>query len=88
MPKDKDVSYTDYGRSGVTYTDEEGNPISKEKMYEADEREDAPVESILEKSTRDMIKRSTGGSMSCPNRPDGVRGGGAAIAGMKFTGVK
>ena len=49
---------------------------------------DAPVESILEESTRDMIKRSTGGSMSCPHRPDGVRGGGAAIKGMKFTGVK
>jgi len=88
MPKDKDVSYSDYGRSGVIYTDEEGNPISKEKMYEADEREDAPVESILEKSTRDMIKRSTGGSMSCPHRPDGVRGFGAAIKGFKFGGLK
>jgi len=49
---------------------------------------DAPVESILEESTKDMIKRSTGGSMSCPHRPDGIRGGGAAIKGMKFIGVK
>ena len=36
----------------------------------------------------DVPKMNKGGSMTCPNRPDGVRGGGAAIAGMKFTGVK
>ena len=29
-----------------------------------------------------------GGMTSCPNRQDGIRGGGAAIKGMKFTGVK
>ena len=33
-------------------------------------------------------KMSTGGMSSCPYRPDGVRGGGKAIAGMKFKGVK
>lgn len=33
-------------------------------------------------------KMSTGGMSSCPYRPDGVRGGGKAIAGMKFRGVK
>jgi len=29
-----------------------------------------------------------GGMSSCPYRPDGVRGGGKAIAGMKFKGVR
>ena len=38
MSKNKKVSYTDYERSGVTYTDAEGNPVSKEEMYEADEK--------------------------------------------------
>lgn len=31
--------------------------------------------------------KKLGGEMSCPHRPDGVAGGGAAIKGMKFTGV-
>jgi len=34
------------------------------------------------------FKFNDGGEMVCPHRPDGVRGAGAAIKGMKFTGVK
>jgi hypothetical protein len=34
------------------------------------------------------FKFKDGGEMVCPHRPDGVRGAGAAIKGMKFTGVK
>tara|TARA_R100000234_G_scaffold972_1_gene834 strand:+ start:4073 stop:4453 length:381 start_codon:yes stop_codon:yes gene_type:complete len=38
------------------------------------------------------MKMATGGfaeaKMTCPHRPDGVRGGGQAVKGMKFTGVK
>lgn len=83
-PDSDGVSYTDYGRSGVIYKDEKGNIVSKEEMYE----QDAPVESILEESTREMIGKKSGGMMTCPNRPDGVRGVGAAIKGTKFSGLK
>lgn len=37
------------------------------------------------------MQMATGGEVtmgSCPHRPDGIRGGGAAVKGMKFTGVK
>jgi len=37
------------------------------------------------------MKMKDGGEVSmgtCPSRPDGIRGGGAAVKGMKFTGVK
>jgi len=34
------------------------------------------------------FKFNDGGGMTCPHRPDGIRGAGAAIKGMKFTGVK
>ena len=34
------------------------------------------------------FKFKDGGSMVCPHRPDGIRGAGAAIKGMKFIGVK
>jgi len=87
-PDSDGVSYTDYGRSGVTYTDEKGKVISREEMYEADEKQDAPVESILEESTRKAIGKKSGGYMSCPHRPDGVKGMGAAIRGTKFSGLK
>lgn len=40
-----DVSYTDYGRSGVIYRDEEGNPISKEEFLEMTD-EEAGIPSI------------------------------------------
>jgi len=87
-PDSDGVSYTDYGRSGVTYKDEKGNIVSKEEMYKEDEMIDAPVESILEESTKEMIGKKSGGMMSCPHRPDGVRGVGAAIKGTKFSGLK
>ena len=87
-PASKGVDYTDYGRSGVTYKDEKGNVVSKEEMYKEDEMIDAPVESILEESTKEMIGKKSGGMMTCPNRPDGVRGVGAAIKGTKFSGLK
>ncbi len=87
-PNSDGVSYTDFGRSGVIYTDEKGNPVSKEEMYAADEMQDAPVESILEESTKEMLGKRKGGMMTCPHRPDGVRGVGAAIKGTKFSGLK
>lgn len=34
------------------------------------------------------VKLNSGGQMTCPYRPDGIRGAGAAIKGMKFIGVK
>ena len=34
------------------------------------------------------VKLNSGGQMTCPHRPDGIRGAGAAIKGMKFIGVK
>ena len=34
------------------------------------------------------VKKYAGGGMACEHRPDGIRGGGCAQAGMKFTGVK
>jgi len=87
-PSSEGVSFTDFGRSGVTYKDKKGNVISKEEMYKEDEMIDAPVESILEESTREMLGKRKGGMMTCPNRPDGVRGVGAAIKGTKFSGLK
>lgn len=53
------------------------SPIFDRRMY------DQP-----ESMGGDPKEMKTGGMSSCPHRPDGVRGGGAAIAGMKFTGVK
>ena len=87
-PASEGVTFTDYGRSGVTYKDKQGNVISKEEMYKEDEMIDAPVESILEESTREMLGKKAGGMMTCPHRPDGVRGMGAAIKGTKFSGLK
>jgi len=76
---------------------------------------DAPVKTILEPETLEMIDsfqndrtiglpeeayeqedqtirdvpgKVKGGMSSCPNRPDGIRGQGAAIKGSKFVGVK
>ena len=71
-PDSEGVSYTDYGRSGVTYTDEDGNIVSREEMYTADEAEG----------------KNLGGEMSCPHRPDGIKGQGAAIRGSKFVGTR
>ena len=34
------------------------------------------------------VKLNSGGQMTCPHRPDGIRGAGEAIKGMKFIGVK
>ena len=34
------------------------------------------------------VKKYAGGGMACEHRPDGIRGGGCAQGGMKFTGVK
>ena len=64
-------------------------PIAKPgKKPIAERLFDAPVESILEESTRKAIGKKSGGFMSCPHRPDGVRGVGAAIKGTKFSGLK
>jgi len=76
---------------------------------------DAPVKTILEPETLEMIEsfqndrtiglpeeayeqedqtirdvpgKRLGGEMSCPHRPDGIKGQGAAIKGSKFSGVK
>ena len=40
------------------------------------------------KTGQGYFKFNDGGEMVCPHRPDGIRGAGAAIKGMKFTGVK
>lgn len=34
------------------------------------------------------VKKYAHGGMHCEHRPDGIRGGGCAQGGMKFTGVK
>jgi hypothetical protein len=34
------------------------------------------------------MKKGKMNSMTCPHRPDGIRGMGAAIKGFKFIGVK
>ena len=95
MSKNKNVSYTDYGRSGVRYTDSKGNPVSKEKMYEDDELiydetpetplPDAPVESILEEETIEYIGGKKGGGMSCPHRRKGAK---SDIQGVKDIQLK
>ena len=87
-PSSKGVDHTGRRSSKVIYKDEKGNVVSKEEMYKEDEMIDAPVESILEESTREMLGKRKGGMMTCPNRPDGVRGVGAAIKGTKFSGLK
>ena len=38
--KEEEVSYTDYGRSGVMYKDKEGNPITKEEFFRMLDREE------------------------------------------------
>lgn len=93
MSKDKKVSYTDYGRSGVMYTDAEGNPVSKEEMY-ADELPEAPVESILEEESIRYIKgKKDGGMNGCPYRRKGAKSGiqgikDIQVQGGKFIGCK
>ena len=52
------------------------SPIFDREMYNQPEPYGNPKE------------MKTGGMSSCPYRPDGVRGGGKAIAGMKFKGVR
>lgn len=74
-PDSEGVSFTDYGRSGVIYKDDKGNTISKEEWLDKADQQD-------------MEKRSMGGEMMCPHRPDGVRGQGKAIRGSKFSGLK
>lgn len=88
MSKDKKVSYTDYGRSGVMYTDSEGNPVSKEEMYKADEMPDAPVESILEEETIEYIGGKKEGGMSCPYRRKGAKSGIQGIKDIQLKGGK
>lgn len=34
------------------------------------------------------VKKYSNGGMACKHRPDGIRGGGCAEGGMKFTGTK
>ena len=53
------------------------------------------VENMRKKRAQDMINEEDAKGMKiggmgevCPHRPDGVRGGGKALTGMKFTGVK
>ena len=50
-----DVSYTDYGRSGVIYMDQDGNPISKEKFLEETDKEEG-IPSIRMKKKPKTLK--------------------------------
>lgn len=85
---EEDVSYTDFGRSGVIYTDSQGNPVSKEKMYQEDEMPDAPVESILEQETIEYIGGRKEGGMSCPFRRKGAKSNVQGIKDIQLKGGK
>jgi hypothetical protein len=53
--EEDDVSYTDYGRSGVIYRDQDGNPISKEKFLEETDKEEG-IPSIRMKEEPKTLK--------------------------------
>jgi len=42
----------------------------------------------LKKAGGGMVKKYARGGEVCPNRPDGIRGGGCAQGGMAYKGVK
>ena len=42
----------------------------------------------LKKAGGGMVKKYGHGGEVCPNRPDGIRGGGCAQGGMAYKGVK
>ena len=78
-----DVSYTDYGRSGVIYRDEQGNPISKEeamKLFSEQAEEKTYTPSIRMKANGGIISLMNGGM---PAMEMDYRGGGFIPVGSK-----
>lgn len=96
MEKGGDVSYTDYGISGVIYKDEKGNPISKEEFLEkADEEEFFYGKGKKKKQLKDILenpeevkkmlrnKKAEGGIMNLKGKEMDMRGGGFVPIGKK-----
>jgi len=78
-----DVSYTDYGRSGVIYRDEQGNPITKEeamKLFSEQAEEKTYIPSIRMKANGGIISLMNGGM---PAMEMDYRGGGFIPVGSK-----
>jgi len=93
-----DVSYTDYGRSGVIYMDQDGNPISKEKFLEETDKEEGipsirmkeepkTLKDLLEDpdAVKEMLRQNKkeGGIMNLKGREMDLRGGGFVPIGAK-----
>jgi hypothetical protein len=93
-----DVSFTDYGRSGVIYRDPEGNVISKEEfLRRTDEEEGIPSIRMKKepKTLKDLLEdpelikqmlrqnKKDGGIMNLQGREMDLRGGGFVPIGAK-----
>lgn len=95
----KIMGYKDGGLSTVQRamdTNKDGKVSPKEKQdyldmmksEENDLRSKGAGAVPIKKAGGGMVKKYARGGEVCPNRPDGIRGGGCAQRGMAYKGVK